>query len=176
MVNQCEKNAPSDCLVTKNYQKNSKLLIFRIFDNLLNIFPALANLSRKGLPKDKICNAFQKMTMEDLKNIQFDIPVISETRESNKSKTLTAIQTKSTRPLPVIHENENPTKLTKMLFAQKKKDEEMKIQDNSKNEKSNPSMSFSKIHTKESELNSSIDLNSSFKTINTIPQLGKSNK
>lgn len=136
----------------------------------------MANLSRKGISKDKICNAFQKMTMEDLKSVNFDIPVLSETKESNKSKTLTAIQTKSMRPLPVIHENENPTKLTKMLLAQAKRNEELKIQENAKNEKSNPSMSFSKVHTKESELNSSIDLNSSFKTLNTLPQLGKSNK
>lgn len=173
MVNQGEKDALPDSLITKEFKKNGKLLIFRIYDHLLNIFPALANLSRKGVQKDKILNAFQKMTLEDLKNPQFDIPVI---QSQERTKAISIYQSKNFKALPVIDENENPTKSTKTAKfqnSQSKNKEEVQVPQKNKSDDTSVSMTFSKIHTKESELNSSIDLNSSFKTLTILPTFGK---
>ena len=164
IVNQLEKNADPSNLTSNDFKKNSKLLIYRIYDNLLNIFPALSNLSRKGIAKEQIFNAYQRMSIEDLKNPHFDIPNYAS---DNRSRTLTGIQTKPiiSKHLPVIDENENPSKSIKFQTMPISKTKATATQDKKNQDIVNSSMTFSKIHTKESEMNSSIDLNSSFKTL-----------
>lgn len=176
-MNQADQE--SDKNRSEEFKKNGKILIFRVYDILLNIFPALANLSRKGVQRDKILNAFQKISLDELKNPQFDIPTIPV--QESRSKTFSAIQTKNFKALPVIIENEGPIKShrsNKITLTQMKKMEEAKPlkQTELKKTESNASMTFSKVHTKESEMNSSIDLNSSFKTIPNLPSLGKISK
>ncbi|CAD8080393.1 unnamed protein product [Paramecium sonneborni] len=70
----CYKNEiliSADVLQVNQY---TTLQIFKIFDNLVNIFPGLANIYRKGIEKDKVMNLFEKIPKNELQNPQFDIP------------------------------------------------------------------------------------------------------
>lgn len=152
VVNQASNSAES-------FPKNGGILIYRVFDNLLHIFPGLANLSRRGVAKEKLLNAFQRMSLEDLRNPQFEIPVLSNNVPENKaSKTAVSIQIRSggLKSLPVIEENESAINAKTAKIEIKN----AKIAMNKSLE-----ASFSKVHTKESEINSSFDINSSFKSI-----------
>ncbi|EAR92680.2 WD domain, G-beta repeat protein (macronuclear) [Tetrahymena thermophila SB210] len=60
----------------KNYDKNTNISIFRVYDILINIFPGLANVSRKGIDRDKLINLFGHLSIEDLNNPSFEIPTI----------------------------------------------------------------------------------------------------
>ena len=104
------------------------------------------------MPKDKLYNAFQRMSFSDLKNQEFDINICPD-NTVKKSRSFVANQMKMTsRILPVIDENAKPDMKILTNHHGKIKDE-------------SSSISFSKLHTKESEMNSSIDLNGSFKTL-----------
>jgi len=92
------------------------------------------------------------MSFSDLKNSQFDINIYGENTDK-KSRSFVANQMKtSSRILPVIDENAKPNMKTLTNYKGKANE-------------SNSSITFSKVHTKESEIHSSIDLNSSFKTL-----------
>lgn len=139
----------------KTFQKNTRLLIFRTFENLLQIYPALSNLTRKGVSKDKIMNAFSKLTYNLLKDEKFDIPVFLNETKNNNLYTKSSMKQSNLikiNNLPTIDENSN--KNNERDFPQKK---------TKKNFKTEESMVFSKLRSKETEM-SSIDLNSSFKT------------
>ena len=94
----------------KTFQKNTRLLIFRTFENLLQIYPALSNLSRKGVSKDKILNAFSKLTYDSLKDEKFDIPVFLNDSKNNNLHTKGSIKQTTLikmNNLPTIDENSN---------------------------------------------------------------------
>lgn len=138
----------------KTFQKNTRLLIFRTFENLLQIYPALSNLSRKGVSKDKILNAFSKLTYLSLKDEKFDIPVFTNDAKNNNLNTKSSVKQSNLmkiNKLPTIDENTN------------KNEGGFNRQKMKKNIKTEESMVFSKFRSKETEM-SSIDLNSSFKT------------
>lgn len=172
-MNQINPNSDPDLLTSNSFQKNGKVLIYRIFENLLTIFPALSNLYRKGISKEKLRNAFQRMNFDELKNPQFEIPIIASNLDPKGPKTLSIIQTRQNlKSLPVIEEN--PKKSMKFQINSMKMNSSIQNQKISPDAKSN--LSFSKIQTKESEVASSVDLNSSFKSLPPNNLLGKGNK
>lgn len=176
VVNQFDQD-DKNCQLNE-FKKNGSLLIFRVFDNLLHVYPGLSNLYRKGVSRDNLQNAFLRMSLADLKNPNFEIPEILSLPQDNRAKTITSYQLKSgLKSLPVIKEHEGTT-ITSLAKIDQKLSNPMKIKKPNEDQKkkqvdSLQSMSFSKIHTKESEITSSIDLNSSFKSIPPIQLTSK---
>ncbi|CAD8066634.1 unnamed protein product [Paramecium sonneborni] len=58
-------------------QTQTTIQIFKIFDSLVNLFPSLSNVYRKGVEKDKILNLFEKIPKKELWNAQFEVPNLS---------------------------------------------------------------------------------------------------
>ncbi len=52
------------------------ILIYRILDNLLTTFPGLASVVKRGIEKSKALIAFSKLTMDDLYNPNFELPLL----------------------------------------------------------------------------------------------------
>lgn len=60
----------------KVFGKNTNISIFRVYDILINIFPGLASVSRRGIERDKLLNLFGHLSIEDLNNPSFEVPFI----------------------------------------------------------------------------------------------------
>lgn len=56
-----------------NDVNKTTILIYKTFENLINLYPGLSNLYRKGMERSKICNAFPRFTMTELKNKELEI-------------------------------------------------------------------------------------------------------
>lgn len=69
-----------------NDPKSGGIQIFKIFDNLVNLYPALANVYRKGVEKEKVINLFERIKKEDLNNPAFEVPNLMGSQ--NQSNTL----------------------------------------------------------------------------------------
>ncbi len=48
--------------------------IFRVFDALINLFPGLSSVLRRGVDRDKIVNLFSRISMKELRDPAFEIP------------------------------------------------------------------------------------------------------
>jgi len=75
VVNKDKKNL-EDNLDNNTWNKNTNVQIFRIFDGLINIFPGLSNVFRRGVERDKIVNLYSRITFKELKDSAFEIPTI----------------------------------------------------------------------------------------------------
>ncbi|CAK75724.1 unnamed protein product (macronuclear) [Paramecium tetraurelia] len=73
---------------TQEQQQNSSdqilttVQIFKIFDSLVNLFPSLSNVYRKGVEKEKILNLFEKIPKQELWNAQFEVPNLSVSHQN----------------------------------------------------------------------------------------------
>ncbi|CAD8149226.1 unnamed protein product [Paramecium pentaurelia] len=56
--------------------------IFKIFDSLVNLFPSLSNVYRKGVEKEKILNLFEKIPKSELWNAQFEVPNLNVSHQN----------------------------------------------------------------------------------------------
>ena len=52
-------------------------MIFRIFDNMIFLFPALAQNYRKGYRSRQMMNLFTRLSYEDLYNPDYAVPSLS---------------------------------------------------------------------------------------------------
>lgn len=59
---------------TKTWNKTTVILIYRIFESLAILLPGIGSLLKKGFDRGKVMNAFSKISFEDLKNPDYDIP------------------------------------------------------------------------------------------------------
>ena len=57
-----------------SWGKTTHILIYRIIDNLINGFPGLGNIYRRGFEKNKLITAFSKLDINDLKNPNYELP------------------------------------------------------------------------------------------------------
>ncbi|CAK80013.1 unnamed protein product (macronuclear) [Paramecium tetraurelia] len=94
--------------------KQTTLQIFKIFDNLVNLFPGLANIYRKGVSKDKIMNLFQRINKFELQNTSFEIPNL-QCPPSNQQVKITGQENKASFQRPgSIHISNRSNKLNKL--------------------------------------------------------------
>jgi len=49
-------------------------MIFRIFDNMIHLFPALKQNYRKGYRSNQMMNLFTRLTYDELKNPDYTMP------------------------------------------------------------------------------------------------------
>lgn len=83
-----DKNSLDDSNKTNEIQPSWSqkrcILIYRILDNLLTTFPGLASIVKKGIEKSKAMVAFSKLTLADLNNPNFEIPLLEAVHVINK--------------------------------------------------------------------------------------------
>ncbi|CAD8083513.1 unnamed protein product [Paramecium sonneborni] len=97
-------------------KQQTTLLIFKIFDNLVNLFPALANIYRKGVAKEKIMNLFQRINKSELLNASFEIPTL-QGPPSNQVKNIGQENRTSFQRPGSIHNSNKSNKLNKLPVA-----------------------------------------------------------
>jgi len=69
---------------SRNWSQKRCILIYRILDNLLTTFPGLASIVKKGIEKSKAMVAFSKLTIADLNNPNFELPLLETGHVLNK--------------------------------------------------------------------------------------------
>jgi len=68
-----QKTQESDVSGAKQ-NRHHHILIYRIYENLLSIFPGLSNIVKRGFDRGKALNAFAKMKLDELYNPEYEIP------------------------------------------------------------------------------------------------------
>lgn len=80
-----------------NDPDKTTILIYKTFENLINLYPGLSNLYRKGIERTKICNIFPKLSMQELKNkeleIQMSFDKTQQTKDNNRSSKQSILKT-----------------------------------------------------------------------------------
>ncbi|CAD8069736.1 unnamed protein product [Paramecium primaurelia] len=113
----CFKNEILISAFTKmDSTKQTTLQIFKIFDNLVNLFPGLANIYRKGVNKEKIMNLFQRINKSELQNTSFEIPNLQG--PSSNQVRITGQENRASLQRPgSIHNSNRSNKLNKLPSA-----------------------------------------------------------
>ena len=62
-----DEEADLESAISGHYDVTA-ILIYRIFDNLINVFPGLSQMNRKGIEKEHVMNVLPKARLEDLRN------------------------------------------------------------------------------------------------------------
>lgn len=60
----------------KTHEKDTSIAIFRVYDLLVNTFPGLANVSHRGIVREKLINLFGRLSLANLNDPKFEVPLI----------------------------------------------------------------------------------------------------